>query len=279
MHPERIRCARRTLLLLFLAAVPLRAQDPAELEKMSLDSLLKVKVKATSLDDQTRGKLSAASLYDQTSAEAPSSVTILSATELRRLGYRSLNEVLAGVRGFTVASDRNYDYVGVRGFGRPTDYNSRVLLTLNGHPVNEDVYGTAPIGTDLGLDMEALERIEIVRGPGSSVYGTNAMFAVVNLVTRAGRSLEAAEVHQEVGNLGERRTWGMAGSGFGRRSSFFVSGDISSTNGENLYFPEFDDPATNNGVANGLDGERHRNIFAQATVKPRTPASTSFSER
>ncbi len=266
MLSERIRCGGRTLLLLFLAAVPLRAQDPAELEKMSLDSLLKVKVKATSLDDQTRGRLSAASLYDQTSAEAPSSVTILSSAELRRLGYRSLNEVLAGVRGFTVASDRNYDYVGVRGFGRPTDYNDRVLLTINGHPVNEDFYGTGPIGTDLGLDMEALERIEIVRGPGSSVYGTNAMFAVVNLVTRPGRSLDAAEVHQEVGSLGERRTWAMVGSGLGRTGSFFLSGDIASTNGENLYFPEYDDPSTSNGVASGLDGDRHRNFFAQATL-------------
>ncbi len=266
MLGEHMRYASAALALLALTAVPLRAQDPAELEKMSLDSLLKVKVQASSLDDQTRGKLSAASLYDQTSAEAPSSVTILSSTELRRLGYRSLSEVLAGVRGFTVASDRNYEYVGVRGFGRPTDYNSRVLLTINGHPVNEDFYGTAPIGTDLGLGMEALERIEIVRGPGSSVYGTNAMFAVVNLVTRPGRSLEAAEVHQEVGNLGERRTWAMAGGGLGRSGSFFVSGDMASTNGERLYFPEFDDPATNSGVANGLDGDRHRNFFAQATL-------------
>ena len=266
MLSDRLPRAGRALLLLALAAAPLRAQDPAELEKMSLDSLLQVKLQATSLDDQTRGKVSAASLYDQTAAEAPSSVTILSSTELRRLGYRSLNEVLAGVRGFTVASDRNYDYVGVRGFGRPTDYNSRVLLTINGQPVNEDFYGTAPIGTDLGLDIEALERIEIVRGPGSSVYGSNAMFAVVNLMTRSGRSLDAAEVHQEVGSFGARRTWGMAGGGLGRTGSFFLSGDLASTRGENFYFPEFDDPATNDGVANGLDGDRHRNIFAQATL-------------
>lgn len=250
MRPKHL--AGGLLVLLVQGAHPLAAQKPSDLAGISLDSLLHVRI-------------SAAARYDQTTAEAPSSVTILTAGDIRRVGYRSLDQVLAAVRGFYTSSDRNYEYIGVRGFGRPTDYNNRVLLTLNGMPLNDAFYGQAAAGTELGINLEALERIEIVRGPGSTLYGANAMFAVVNLVTRSGRSIEGAELHQELGPQRTRRTWGLAGSSLGSRGSFHLSGEIATTDGEDLHFAEYDASPTH-GLVRGLDGDQHRNIFAQVQL-------------
>ena len=69
-------------------------------------------------------------------------MTIVTADEIRRHGYRSVADVLHSVRGFYVSNDRNYSYVGVWGFGLPGDYNSRVLLLVNGHNVNDNIYET-----------------------------------------------------------------------------------------------------------------------------------------
>jgi len=74
----------------------------------------------------------AASKYDQKVTQAPSYVTIITSDEIAAYGYRTLAEILESVPGFYVTYDRNYDYLGVRGFSRPGDYNSRVLLLVDG---------------------------------------------------------------------------------------------------------------------------------------------------
>ena len=75
------------------------------------------------------------------------------------------------LRGFYTSYDRNYTYLGVRGILRPGDYNSRILLLLNGRRLNDNVYGSADIGTEFPLDLDLIEHIEVVRGPGSSLFG------------------------------------------------------------------------------------------------------------
>jgi len=155
-------------------AVPalLSAQQTGRATDVSLDSLLNTRI-------------SAASKYAQTSAEAPASVTIITSDDIRNHGYRDLQEVLETVRGFYVSNDRNYPYLGVRGFSRPTDYNNRVLLLIDGNTMNEQVWGGTPIGSDLPINLDAVERIEVVRGPGSVLYGTSAMFGIINIVTKS----------------------------------------------------------------------------------------------
>ena len=113
-------------------------------------------------------------------------MTIVTAGEIKRYGYRTLADILRSVRGFFVTYDRNYDYVGVRGFGRPGDYNSRVLLLVDGHRINDNVYDTASIGTEFPVDVDLIDRMEIIPGPSSSLYGNNAFFGVINIITRKG---------------------------------------------------------------------------------------------
>ena len=136
----------------------------------------------------------AASKYDQPLTEAPADVSIVTRAEILRYGWRTLADVLRGVRGFLVTNDRNYAYAGVRGFARTGDYNGRILLTVDGHRVNDTIYDQALLGTEGPVDLDLVERVEIVRGAGSSVYGSNAFFGVINLITRRGRDVGGVEV-------------------------------------------------------------------------------------
>ena len=209
-----------------------------------------------SLDSLLNTRISAPSKYAQSSAESPASVSIITWEEIRRYGYRNLQDVLESVRGFYVINDRNYPYLGTRGFSRPTDYNDRILVLVDGHTMNEQVWGSTGIGTDLPINLDAVERIEIVRGPGSVLYGTSAMFAVINIVTKNGQEIDGVIVGGGVGS-GRMRQGSMAvGHSIGTRGSYSLSGLITHSDGSDLYFPEYDTPETQFGVARGLDWER-----------------------
>jgi len=138
-------------------------------------------------------------------SETPSSVTVIPAAEISAMGYRTLGEALRWVRGLFVTDDRNYTFLGVRGLQRPGDYNNKILLTLDGHSLNGAVYGDAAFGTEQGIDLEQVERIEVVRGPGSTIYGSYAALAVVNVVTRRAQSEPGTRFDLRAGGAGEWR--------------------------------------------------------------------------
>ena len=197
-------------------------------------------------------------------SETPSSVTVIPAAEIRAMGYSTIGDALHWVRGLFVTNDRNYTYVGVRGLQRPGDYNNKILLTLDGHAMNGSIYGDAAFGPELGLDLEQVERIEVVRGPGSAFYGSYAVLAVVNVVTRRPRGEPGASLALRAGGEGEWR--GRASMASALPGGPEWSGSLSwlQARGPDLYFPEFDAPPTHSGRAIGLDGERALSFFGAA---------------
>jgi outer membrane receptor protein involved in Fe transport len=188
-------------------------------------------------------------------SETPSSVSVITAAEIRANGYHTLAEALRWVRGLFVTYDRNYYYLGIRGLQRPGDYNNKVLVALDGHTINGNVYGDAYFGPDLGLDMEAVERIEIVRGPGSALYGSYAALAVINVVTRRPRSEPGMTLNARAGGAGERRGFASLASARPGRPEWSARLSWLDATGDDLYFPEFGSPLTRSGRAVGLDGE------------------------
>ncbi|MGH7499742.1 MAG: TonB-dependent receptor plug domain-containing protein [Gemmatimonadales bacterium] len=211
--------------------------------------------------------VTAASKYEQDPREAPASISVITRDDIQRYGYRTLGEALNSVRGFFTSYDRNYTYVAVRGFTLPGDYNTRILLLVDGHRLNDNVADAAYFGTESAIDLSEVDRVEIIRGAASSLYGTNAFYAVINLITRSGRSLQGGEVRADAGTFGSYRARGMYGRRLPGGVEFVFGGGFYTTKGPNLYFPEFDSPATNNGVAAGLDGDRTGDAFGKLTYQ------------
>jgi iron complex outermembrane receptor protein len=234
----------------------LHAVPPAE--EITLEQLINVQV------DSVFG----ASRYEQKVTEAPASISIVTADEVKKFGYRTLAEVLRGVRGMYIADDRNYIYLGTRGFQRPGDYNTRMLLLVDGHRVNDNVYNGAYYGHDNVLDVDLIERVEVIRGPGSSIYGDNAFFGVVNVVTKRARQFDGVEVSGEAGSFDTYKGRFSFGKQLQEEVDFLISGSYYTSSGqEELYYPEFDQRITNepralnNGMAIGLDGEEAYQMF------------------
>jgi outer membrane receptor protein involved in Fe transport len=204
-----------------------------------------------------------ASRFEQSSSEAPSAVSVLTAQDIREYGWRTLADALAALPGLYVSSDRNYSYLGARGFLRPGDYDSRFLLLIDGIRTNDSVYDQASIGTEGILDMDLVERIEYVPGPGAAVYGSNALFGVINVITKSGSALNGLQAAQSFGSGGEHRTRVSYGRHAQDGSDMLLSASSYQRSGGDLYFPEFDTAGQNHGVARGLDWDRSRNLFAK----------------
>lgn len=204
-----------------------------------------------------------ASKFTQSLSEAPSVASVITAEDIRTFGWRTLAEALASVRGLYVTSDRNYDYLGARGFLRPGDYNSRFLLLIDGYRINDTVYDQAPIGSDFPLDLELVERIEYVPGPGSSVYGSNAFFGVINVISKPGKSLLGARARIDAGSFGERRAHASYGWQSAGGQRFVLSASDSRVSGPDLYYPQFERGGSD-GVARNLDYDRAKKLMFKA---------------
>jgi outer membrane receptor for ferrienterochelin and colicin len=150
------------LFFTFISAISWANQGTEDLTELSIEDLMKVKIETVSK-------------FEQRMVDAPASVSIITNEEIKKYGYRNLADLLKGVRGLFVTYDRAYNYLGMRGFNRPGDYNMRFLLLIDGHRVNDSIYDTAAVGNDLPLDIDLVDRVEIIRGPGSTLYGANAV--------------------------------------------------------------------------------------------------------
>jgi len=227
-------------------------QQAADLNELNIEDLMNVKVET----------VYGASKFLEKISDAPASVTIVSAEEIQRYGYRTLADVLKSVRGFYVIYDRNYTYVGVRGFSRPGDYNARILFLIDGHRDNDNIFDGAYVGTEFPVDIDLIDHIEIIRGPGSAVFGTGAFAAVINVVTKRGRDINGWEISGEGGSLNTYEGRISYGHRFNNRIETLLSGTFyRSTGNERLFYPEFDSPATNNGIAADADGDQSYSVF------------------
>lgn len=242
----------RSLLLLaavtvpgWIPSFPQGDESAPALLDMSLEELMQVEVET----------VYAASRQKQKVTEAPASITVITSDEIQKYGYRTLAEVLRSVRGFFVTYDRNYNYIGVLGFNRPGDYGSRVLLLIDGHRVNDNIFDSAFTGTESPLDLDLIDHIEVIRGPNSSLYVASAFLGVINVVSKRGRMVGNPEMSTEGGSFGSYKGRASYGESFNNGLEMLLSGSYYSSQGPHrLYFPEYDSPATNHGIAvNGND--------------------------
>jgi outer membrane receptor for ferrienterochelin and colicins len=232
------------------------AQDnPKDLTEIPIEKLGKLEVYS-------------ASKFSQKASEAPASISIVTASDIYRYGYRNFDDILRSVTGFYVTYDRNYAYVGARGFGLTGDYNSRILLLVDGHRLNDNIYASSSIGTDFPIALDLIERVEIVRGPGSSLYGTNAFFAVINVIPKRGRTFNGGYASLEAGSRQAYQGTATFGHNYSNGLEVLLSGSYMDSKGyRRLYFPEFDSSGNNNGIAEDADTDRGVNAFMNVAYR------------
>lgn len=209
-------------------------------------------------------RLASASKYEQDAAEAPSLVYVRTGGEIRSHGYRNLAEVLESMPGIHLRQDRAYTYTGVRGIERPGDYSSRLLLLIDGVRVNEAIYDSATAGSEFPLDVGLIDRVEFIPGPGSALYGSNALLGVVNVVTRSASQLAGAAVGLDFGSLGRRKVTTTWGGDLGQARVLLGLASERNRGHGSLYYPEYDSPQNNHGRAVDRDGERNDKFYGKA---------------
>lgn len=220
-----------------------------------------------SLDELANIVVVGASKYEQKQSEVAAAVRVITHNDIRTYGWRTLTEVLASLPGIYATYEHQYDYLGTRGLGLPGDYNTRVLVTVNGNRINEATYDQGATGRDFPLDLDLIERIEFFPGPGSAVYGQNAMLGVVNIITRSGSDLQGIELsgaYQTAESMTQERV--SIGKQFNNGVNALVSVSGLQARGRDFFF---DYGATGiSGVARGMDGENVKQVFARVTRGP-----------
>jgi outer membrane receptor for ferrienterochelin and colicins len=200
-----------------------RADDTSELEGL--------------LDETV---VTTASKSAETGSSAPATSTTLTAEDMRRYGIHSLDEAIDFLSlGVVTSNPLRSVHVGARGVLLPRDQGDHFLLLVNGHSVNEPLFGAARFERGAGIPMELIDHIEVILGPGSVLYGSNAMLGVINVITKRAKDWRGAHVviESEIGK--SYRAQGGAGYGFdlfGKKSEITLAVEYFRQDGPTFHF-------------------------------------------
>src|SRR6185437_2384925 len=193
-----------TLAALMLLAVKGPCQDinpvdTAKLDTMSLESLAKLKSTGISsqLETVINSRTGVASIKSISLRKSPGIVTIVTQEEIEKSGARDLIDVLRLVPGI----DFGVDVQGVVSIGARGNWGheGKVLLLLDGQEMNETLYSTIQLGNH--FDVSQIKRIEIIRGPGSAIYGGYAELMVISIITKNGEDLNGIQASASYGQM------------------------------------------------------------------------------
>ena len=154
----------------------------AELFLVSIDELLNLKVAVT-------GKT------ETTLRETPGIVSIITRKEIQAIGARDMVDILRTVPGFEFASEPD-QAIGL-GFRGNYGLEGKILVLLDGQQINETGYGAVSWGNRFNINN--IEKVEIIRGPGSAIYGGMAELAVINIITSSGANIDGVRLSTSVG--------------------------------------------------------------------------------
>lgn len=211
------------VLFLIVKAFCVNAQD--------LDSLLNLSAytEESELQKNLNKALTVSSSKALTVRETPGIISLITAEEIQNSGARDLIDVLRLVPGFDVAQDLQF----VMGLGLRGNWanEGKVLVMLDGQPLNDLLYQTVAVGNRFPVD--AIEQIEIIRGPGSAVYGGSAEYGVINIKTKAVESLNGV-IAYGAGGFHARATGRTNGGVMVAKKGEIISWDVSFFKGKGI---------------------------------------------
>ncbi len=161
-------------------------------------------------------------------AKAPAVASVITAAEIKRLGAKDIDQVLEVVPGLHVARSIIYDPLyNFRGIH--SDFNPQVLVLVNGIPLSNLFHGDRNLVWG-GMPVEAISRIEIIRGPGSALYGADAFAGVINIVTKTPAELENSSAGMSLGSFATRQIWA-SGAGSSGELNYSAFIELNKTDG------------------------------------------------
>lgn len=182
-------------------------------------------------------QVTAASRVSESVDDAPASVSVITSQELEAFRYPTIAEALRGQRGVALAADGVYTGLTLRGLGQPGDYGNRVLVLADGTPLNDNILWQSYVGYDGRVALGDLERIEVVRGPGSVLYGTGALTGLVNLVPKALPEQPTTELRIQASETRTARARAAYATPLGARSGFALSLAGAHSDGRRVELP------------------------------------------
>ncbi|MES2900824.1 MAG: TonB-dependent receptor [Pseudomonadota bacterium] len=193
-----------------IAAALLLAWRPAAAQQIEEDEL------ALSYGDNTQVSIATGSA--QAIRHAPATATVITARDIKAMGVSELDEVLAAVPGLHV-SVSHLAYSPIYGMrGSFTNYNPQVLMLVNGLPITSIFAGNRSFAWG-GMPVENIARIEVIRGPGSALYGADAYAGVINVITKTAEEIGGLEYGVRAGSFGNRDAWLQYGGRIGAVSA------------------------------------------------------------
>jgi len=186
------------------------------LKDLALTDLLEVEVTLDDTFDVFDGlikakKVTIATGEKQYTSRAPSITTVITAQDIEAAGATDLNELLETVPGLHVRFD-NFLYLPIYTIrGISSTPNPEVLTLINGIPINNLQFGNRSEVWG-GMPVNAISRIEIIRGPGSAVYGADAYSGVINIITKTKDEINGTETGVRLGSFNTLDTWILHGS-------------------------------------------------------------------
>ncbi len=188
-----------------------------------------------------------ASRFEQQSVQAPASVAVVTRDQILKYGHRTLGDILRSVRGFNTNADGVVLTLGARGYSDPHDLNTRILILIDGHRLNESIYDVSPVDNVLPIDIAMIQRVEVLHGPASSLYGSNAFLAVINIITREGSDVNGLEVSQTFGSYDTYKSRVTYGGKMENGLELLLSATIYESRGNTPFLPAYADRARNFG--------------------------------
>ncbi len=193
----RIKTITGILVLIVFAVINVErafSQDDQMLEKMAADEELQQEMKWLRAETY----VITASKVMETIKKAPASITVITDRQIRQMGARHLVDVLRAVPGFAPYKEYLGNYL-FRVRGAASGSSNTVLLMINSHPINSSGDGGASWVYDT-LIVDNVKRMEFIRGPGSSLYGANAFYGVINVITKEAEDIDGVELTAQGGS-------------------------------------------------------------------------------
>lgn len=167
-----------------------------------------------------KSSVSIATGSQQAIARAPAVATVITARDIEAMGATDLDQVLESVPGLHVsvsslAANPIYSFRGIH-----TGYNPQVLMLVNGIPITSVFLGNRSLAWG-GMPLENVARIEVIRGPGSALYGADAVSGVINVITKTAADIHGTEYGVRVGSFNSRDAWIQHGGNLGPLEAAF----------------------------------------------------------